>query len=340
MRPMNRLGIALAALALPALLAFSCAKADKSKPRIGLAMRAFDDEASVAIRGSIETAALGRAELAIIDGGNQQGAQDLQLPALLQRKLGCLAINPVDGASLGSLIVKAKAAKVPLVFFGLEPPDETMRSWDKLFFVGTREADAGTAQGEILASYWKSAPGADRNKDGLLQFAALISAPDGRGPGTQAEAAAKALGASGVRSAMQAMVLTAGGMEAARQKAAELIAEYGDKIEALICGDDETALGAIEALKAAGYYKGKKYTPVIGAGEGEPSTAIAEALASGRLLGTAVRDRAAQGKAVFDLAYALARNAAPAKSGWKITDAKYVWVPCKKLTKESLPARK
>jgi methyl-galactoside transport system substrate-binding protein len=337
MPPTTRLWITLVALAL---LAASCAQTDKAKPRIGLAMRALDDEASVVIRGAIETAALGRAELSVIDGQNQQSAQDMQLPALLQKKLGSMAINPVDGASLGSVIDKAKAAKVPIVFFGLEPSDEIMRSWDKLFFVGTRKAEAGAAQGEIVAAFWKSSPAADRNKDGLLQFAALSSSPTGPDSLSQIEAAAKALGAAGVRSAMLASVRSTGGFEAARRKAAELVAEYGDRLEAVICDDDETALGAIEALKAAGYNKGKKRMPVVGAGEGEPTAAIAEALAEGQLIGTAVRDRSAQGRAVFDLAYALARNSAPAKSGWKVTDAKYVWVPCKKMTKESLPAKK
>jgi methyl-galactoside transport system substrate-binding protein len=177
MRPMNRLPIALAALAL---VAASCAQPDKVKPRIGLAMRSFDDAASVVIRGTIETAALDRAELAIIDGRNQQSTQDMQVLSLFGKKLGSIAINPVDGIAMGAVIDRAKAEKVPMVFFGLKPSDASMRSWDKLFFVGTRRAEAGTAQGEILASYWKDNPAADRNKDGVLQFVALTSSPAGQ----------------------------------------------------------------------------------------------------------------------------------------------------------------
>jgi methyl-galactoside transport system substrate-binding protein len=337
MRPTKRLPIVLAALAL---LAASCGQADKARPRIGLAMRSFDDAASIAVRGTIETAALDRAELAIIDGRNQQSAQDMQVLSLFEKKLGSIAINPVDGSAMGAVIDKAKAEKVPIVFFGLMPSDESMRSWDKLFFVGTRRAESGAAQGEILASYWKATPAADRDKDGVLQFAALTSAPVGQDSGSQADAAAKALAAAGVRSDMLVSESGGGGIEAARQKAAAILAKYGDKIEAFVCDDDATALGAIEALKAAGYYKGKKRMPVVGAGEGEPSEAVASALASGTLLGTAARDRGGIGKAVFDLAYALAKNAAPSRSGWKVTDAKYVWVPCKKITKDSFPAKK
>jgi len=132
----------------------------------------------------------------------------------------------------------------------------------------------------------------------------------------------------------------AGGIAAAQQKAAALLAKYGDKIEAFICDDDETALGAADALKAAGYFKGKKRMPVVGAGEGEISEAIGAAIASGSLLGTAETDSAGQAKAVFDLAYALAKGVASWRSGLKITDAKYVWVPCKKITKDNLTAKK
>jgi methyl-galactoside transport system substrate-binding protein len=177
MRTIIRLPILLAALAL---LAASCAQPDKAKPRIGLAMRSFDDAASIVIRGTIETAALDRAELAIIDGRNQQSTQDMQVISLFEKKLGSIAINPVDGSAMGAVIDKAKAEKVPIVFFGLMPSDESMRSWDKLFFVGTRRAEAGAAQGEMLAAYWKENPAADRNKDGVLQFASLTSAPVGQ----------------------------------------------------------------------------------------------------------------------------------------------------------------
>jgi len=321
-------------------LAASCAQSDKARPKIGLAMRSFDDSVSIVVRGTIETAALDRAELAIIDGQGQQSAQDKQTEAFFDKNIGAIAINPVDTASLGKIIDKAKAKKVPIVFFGLEPSDESMRSWDKLFFVGTRRADEGAAQGEILASYWKANPAADRNKDGTLQYVALTAAPTGQDDGASADAAAKALNAAGIRTTLLGSEPAAGGIAAAQQKAAALLAKHGDKIEAFVCDDDETALGAVDALKAAGYFKGKKRMPVVGASAGEISEAVAAAIASGGLLGTAETDSASQAKAVFDLAYALAKGAASWRSGLKITDAKYVWVPCRKVTKDNPSAKK
>ena len=67
--------MSLAFVAL-ALLAASCAQTDKARPKIGLAMRSFDDSVSIVVRGTIETAALDRADLSIIDGQGQQSAQD------------------------------------------------------------------------------------------------------------------------------------------------------------------------------------------------------------------------------------------------------------------------
>jgi methyl-galactoside transport system substrate-binding protein len=324
---MTRLPFVLAATAL--LLA-SCSQAGKERPRLGLAMRSFDDAVSVAIRRSIETEALDKAQLAIIDGQNQQSAQDLQVASFFERKLGSIAIDPVDGNALGYIIGKAKAQGTPLVFFDRMPSGEAMRSWDRLFFVGTRAAEAGAAMGELLAEFWKENPGADRNKDGAAGYLVLSRPEKGSDIALLAESCTRALGAAGIG----AKRLADGG------GAPALIAKFGDRIEAVICADSGSALGAIAAFEAAGNLKGKKYIPILVAAEADPPQAIAEALSAGTLLGAALGDPASQGKAVFDLAYALAKNIHPSKAGWTITDAKYIWIPCRKIRGGASPARK
>jgi methyl-galactoside transport system substrate-binding protein len=61
-------------------------------------------------------------------------------------------------------------------------------------------------------------------------------------------------------------------------------------------------------------------------------------LEDGTLLGTVLNDANNQGKATFNLAYALAQGKTPSKenAGYDIADGKYVWVPYKKITKENM----
>jgi len=325
---MKRLTSVLAA----ALIVLSCSHAVRERPKMGLAMRSFDELSSAAIRQSVETAALDKADLSVIDGQNQQSAQDIQIDTFFQRKLASIAIDPVDGKALGSIIAKAKALRTPIVFFDRMPSEEAMRSWDKLFFVGTRGTEAGAALGEILADFWKANPVSGKDKDGRAQYILLAEDPAAPDALLLEGSCAKALGAAGVKTERLSDG-DAASLEGKppREAAAALIAKFGERIDAVVCADPASTLGAIDAFKAAGYFKGRKYLPIVGAAEGELSPQTAEALTSGLLLGAAVGDVSSQGKAVFDLAYALAKGRNPAKAGWRITDAKYVSVPCRKL---------
>jgi len=66
-------------------------------------------------------------------------------------------------------------------------------------------------------------------------------------------------------------------------------------IEAVICGNDEMALGAIEALKVAGAFKGDAdFVPVIGV---DGTSYALDSIADGEMLGTVMGDAAAQGEA-------------------------------------------
>lgn len=117
------------------------------------------------------------------------------------------------------------------------------------------------------------------------------------------------------------------------------LASFGDKIEAVFCNNDDMALGAIEALKAAGYFKDGKYIPVVGV---DATTPGLQALEEGTFLGTVLNDAKAQGKATFNLAYVLAKGEKPTKEnvGFEITNGKYIWVPYQKVTKENLEEMK
>lgn len=120
-----------------------------------------------------------------------------------------------------------------------------------------------------------------------------------------------------------------------QEKMAAFLAAHGDKIEAVFANNDDMALGAIEALKAAGYFKDGKYMPVVGVDATAPAI---QALEDGTLLGTVLNDAVNQGIATFNLSYVLAQGETPTQenSGYEITDGQYVWVPYKKVTLENV----
>ena len=93
-----------------------------------------------------------------------------------------------------------------------------------------------------------------------------------------------------------------------QEKMAAFLAAHGDKVEAVFANNDDMALGAIEALKAAGYFKDGKFMPVVGVDATAPAI---QALKDGTLLGTVLNDAVNQGQATFNLSYLLAQGETP-----------------------------
>jgi hypothetical protein len=96
-------------------------------------------------------------------------------------------------------------------------------------------------------------------------------------------------------------------------------------------------IAAIEAFKAAGYFTGKKYMPVVGV---DATDAGRDALKQGTLLGTVLNDATNQGQATYDLAAQLATKAAiktvaplANKDGKPDANGHYIWVPYQMVTK-------
>lgn len=187
--------------------------------------------------------------------------------------------------------------------------------------------------GQIIADYWKSHPGADKNRDGILQYVMIKGEPGHQDTELRTEYSIKCLADNGIRVQKLAEDSAYWDRIQGQEKMISFIAAFGDSIEAVFSNNDDMALGAIEALKAAGYFRGGKYMPVVGVDATAPAR---QALADGTLLGTVLNDAVNQGKAVFNLAYDLARGRTPASAGigYDITAGQYVWIPYRPVTHE------
>lgn len=317
----------------------SSGTSEENKPYIGVAIYKFDDTFMTGVRNAIAKEGEGKAKLDFVDCQNSQSTQNDKIDLFITKKVDALAINPVDRTAAGVLIDKAKQANIPVVFFNREPLPEDMKKWDKVYYVGAKAEQSGTLQGEIMAEYWKSHPEADKNHDGIMQYVMITGEPGHQDAILRTEYSIKAVEAAGIRVKCLAQDTAMWDRVKGQEKMQAFLASFGDKIEAVFCNNDDMALGAIEALKAAGYFKDGKYIPVVGV---DATTPGLQALEEGTLLGTVLNDAKAQGKATFNLAYILAKGEKPTKEnvGFDITDGKYIWVPYQKVTKDNLEEMK
>lgn len=323
----------VAVLAVMVVGAFGAQGASKTI-NIGCAIYKFDDTFMTGVRYAILAAAEGKAKVDMVDSLNSQPTQNDKVDLFITKKMDALAINPVDRTAAGVIIEKAKRANIPVVFFNREPLPEDMKKWDKVYYVGAKAEESGTMAGQLMADYWKAHKEADRNKDGVMQYIMLKGEPGHQDAELRTKFSIMAVTAAGIKVEKLAEDTAMWNRVQGQEKMAAFLAAHGDKIEAVFANNDDMALGAIEALKAAGYFKGGKFMPVVGVDATAPAL---KALEDGTLLGTVLNDAKNQGKATFFLAYVLAQGQIPTKAntGYAL-DGKYVWVPYKKITKANM----
>ncbi len=322
-----------------ATISIGCGKGSGSDKIVGCAIYKFDDTFMTGVRNAIIEAAKGQAQVDLVDCQNSQPAQNDKVDLFITKKVNALAINPVDRTAAGVILEKAKTAGIPVVFFNREPLAADMKKWDKVYYVGAKAEESGTMSGQLFMDYWKAHPEADKNKDGKVQYVMLKGEPGHQDAELRTKFSIKAILDSGVKVEKLAEDTGMWDRVKGQEKMAAFIASKGDKIEAVFANNDDMALGAIEALKAAGYFKDGKYMPVIGVDATAPAL---KALEDGTLLGTVLNDAKNQGKATFNLSNILAKGETPTKdnTGYEITDGKYVWVPYKKITKDNMDEAK
>lgn len=308
--------------------------------KIGVALYKFDDTFISTVREAIERDAAAKSQetgekitINAVDGQGQQATQNDQIDTFITQGYNVLAVNMVDRTSASVIIDKAKQANIPVVFFNREPVKEDLQKWDKVYYVGAKAEESGTIQGQILADYWKSHPEAEQKQDGVMQYVMLQGEPGHQDAILRSEYSVKALQDAGIKLEELAKDTANWQRAQGQEKMAAWLAAYGDKIEAVLSNNDDMALGAIEALKAAGYFQGDKFIPVVGVDATAPAL---DALAAGQLLGTVLNDSEGQAKGIFDISYALAKGEDPTKVVQGITDGKYLWVPYKPVTKENM----
>ena len=304
-----------------------CKKKDGGLPGIGATIYRYDDTFMSYVRNKIEAEAVGKAALSMADSQNSQPMQNDQVDQFLTRGMKALAINTVDRTAAGTIIDKAKAKNVPVVFFNREPFEADMKKWDKVYYVGAKAEQSGTMQGEIAVDWWKK----NKPAGAVMRYIMLKGEPGHQDAELRTEYSIKAVRDAGIQVQLLAEDTAMWQVSMATDKMDAFWSRFGNQIDIVFCNNDDMALGVIASLKKAGFFTGGRYLPVLGVDATPPAL---QAIAEGTLLGTVLNDAVNQGKATFDIAYALATGATPTTTAGAMS-GRYIWVPYQKVTREN-----
>ena len=316
---------------LAVLVATGCGGRANTRIRIGLVGVSEADYPAARIIESIKSSAGSPSETIEPSGLSRDADPAAEAQACLDRGATALAVCLADLAEAPALIEAAKARHVPVIFFGQRPGADDMVRWDRLYYVGTREGNGASVMGQMAAAWWKANPSADRNRDSMMQYVMLEGLAGVEGQKKDQDYCVGALAEAGIKVARLAGITLATGTatapatrEKARAAMARFLSRYGARLEFVFCDSDEAILGAMDALKDAGYSGKGRTIPVMGMGAGREAM---DAIGNGEILATVLADQDTAGKAVYGLAAALSRDRGLEGLSWPVVDNKYVWIP-------------
>lgn len=299
----KRLLSLIMALMLPALPA----GAQEALPKIGLCIYNQDDTFIASLRSVLENQAAGLAELSVRDAQNNQNTQNNQVVELLDAGTDVMIVNPVDRTASIYLLRMAMQKDVPIVFINREPLKADLSQYDKAYYVGVDAKHQGYQSGETAAEYFRSVPQADLNGDGNMQLVIFKGEPGHQDAELRTQYTLLALHDKGVAVDLISEEVALWERSLGQERMAALLNTYDDHIECVISNNDDMALGAIDALKAAGYFSGGKTMPVFGV---DATASALEAIRQGSLYATVSNNADLQGAAALSLALLLARGEA------------------------------
>ena len=225
----------------------------------------------------------------------------------LQENCVGVVIQPVMLSAAPQLVDMAKTADVPLIFTGRPVEEETLQLWDKLGYVGADPEQPGIQQGSILAALPDKG---DINGDGMLSYILIWDMAEYTDTQLHTASVFTALTDAQVVLMQLGISSAEGDREKAREGCATLLSEYGKDIEAVICSNDEMALGALEAITEGGRTVGENVY-LLGIGGAQDAL---QAVTDGNMTGTVQEDTNALTNHVLQLLQQLMKGEAEQRS--------------------------
>lgn len=280
---------------------------------IGVSMALFDDNFLTVLRNGMSDYAktLDGVTLQIEDAQNDVAKQQSQIQNFIAAGVDAIIVNPVDTDATAAMSKIAADAGIALVYVNREPVNVNELP-DKQAFVASNEADSGTLEAKEVCRLLGGQGKAVLMMGELSNQAARMRTQDVHDVVATDEC-------KGIE------IVEEQTANWSRTQGADLVTNWlsaGLEFNAVIANNDEMAIGAIQALKAAG----KDMKDYVVAGVDATQDALA-AMEAGDLDATVFQNAAGQGKGSVDAALKLAKGEAVEKK---------VYIPFELVTPENL----
>ncbi|WP_295805795.1 sugar ABC transporter substrate-binding protein [uncultured Nitratireductor sp.] len=266
---------------------------------VGVSMALFDDNFLTVLRnGMVEYAdTLDDVELQVEDAQNDVGKQLNQIQNFIASGVDAVIVNPVDTDATVAMTKAAADAGVPLVFVNREPVNVDDLP-DNQAFVASDERESGTLETQEICRLLK-----EQGKGEGAKIVVMMGELSNQAARMRTQDVHDVI-ATDECSFMEIVEEQTANWQ--RTEATDLMTNWlsaGLEFDALVSNNDEMAIGAIQAMKAANI----SMDEMLVGGVDATQDALA-AMAAGDLDVTVFQDAAGQGKGALDAALKLAKG--------------------------------
>ncbi|KQY68521.1 rhizopine-binding protein [Ensifer sp. Root142] len=289
-----------------------------SAETIGVSMQSFDNNFQTLLRQGLDARAsqISGVNLQIEDAQTDISKQRSQLDNFIASGVDAIIMTLADTSAAPGISEAAQKAGIPLVYLNLQP-DNVDTLPEKQAYVGSKETDSGKLGAEAACELLKA-----KGKASDAQVYILMGDLAHQASRDRTSSVKETLAAGDCKG-----VTIADEQSAAwtRTNAMDLTTNWitaGRPIDVVFANNDEMAIGAIQALKAAGV----SMDDVIIVGIDATQDALA-AMAAGDLDVTVFQNAKGQSASAVDAAAALAQGKSIEKA---------VWVPFELVTPKNM----
>ena len=277
---------------------------DPAEVKVGISIYQFADNFMTLYRNELQNylvneLGLKAENISIMDGKNDQSEQMNQIRNFVTQGFDVMIVNLVQASSEPDVTNICNEAGIPVVYINREPDAEREEAWVtdgiKATYVGADARQSGTYQGEEIL---ETANKGDINSDGKVSYIMIQGDPENVDAQYRTEFSVKALTDAGME--VEELLKQRGDWDQAKaqQIAQDALNQYGDKIEVIFCNNDAMALGALQAIEAAGR-KVNEDIYLVGV---DALTEAVQNVIDGKQTGTVFNNHFAQAPAASDIA--------------------------------------